>query len=243
MAEAPRAAGRPAAGDGSLSDARTFLDQAERAEVERTAAEAEGRTSAEIVCALATESGRYDRAESLVGLAGALLALGIAQLALAPPAAGPGSWSQAHLSLGWSAFAVAAGFTIGTVLASYVHPLRALFTSSREREQETLRSATHVFVIERLASTRSRGGVLLYVSLFERRVVVLADRGVMDALGEPFVRELRDLALARLREGRRKETFIESLRLAAERLAPALPQAPGNADELPTHLRVFHPRP
>lgn len=136
-----------------------------------------------------------------------------------------------------------AGFTIASVLASYVHPLRGLFTSSREMEEETLRAARHVFVVERLASTRSRGGVLVYVSLFERRVAVLADKGVMDALGEPFVRELRDLAVARLRASRRKETFTDTLRLAGERLASALPAAARDADELPTHLRIFHPRP
>lgn len=226
-----------------MTDARRFLDEKERAEIEQTAVEAEGRTAAEIVCALVTESGRYDRAESLVGLAGSLLALGVAHLLAAPPSGEPGTWTEAHLSLGWQSLAVVAGFTIASVLASYVHPLRGLFTSSREMEEETLRAARHVFVVERLASTRSRGGVLVYVSLFERRVVVLTDKGLLDALGEPFVRELRDLAVARLRAGRRKETFTDAIRLAAERLASALPRAPGDTDELPTHLRVFHPRP
>jgi putative membrane protein len=226
-----------------MKDARKFLDAAERAEIARAAAEAEGRTAAEIVCALATESGRYDRAESLVGLAGSLLALGVAHVVAAPPSSEPGTWTEAHLSLGWQSLAVVAGFTLASVLASYVHALRGLFTSSREMEEETLRAAGHVFVAERLASTRSRGGVLVYVSLFERRVVVLADKGVMEAVGEPFVRELRDLAVARLRAGRRKETFTDALRLAAERLAPVLPVAAGRADELPTQLRVFHPRP
>lgn len=226
-----------------MTDARTFLDEKERAAIEQTAVEAEARTAAEIVCVLATESGRYDRAESLVGLAGSLLALGVAHLLAAPPGAELGTWTQAHPSLGWLSFSVAVGFVVGSVLASYVHPLRALLTSSREMKEETLRTARHVFVVERLASSRSRGGVLVYVSLFERRVAVLADKGVMDALGEPLVLELRDLALARLRDGRRKETFTDAIRLAAERLAPALPAAAGNADELPTHLRVFHPRP
>jgi hypothetical protein len=64
-----------------------------------------------------------------------------------------------------------------------------------------------------------------------------------ETMPEPFVRELRDLAVARLRAGRRKETFTDTLRLAAERLAPVLPAAAGRADELPTQLRVFHPRP
>lgn len=226
-----------------MKDARKFLDEKERAEIEQTAAEAEGRTSAEIVCALATESGRYDRPGSLVGLAGSLLALGVAHLVASPPSSEPGTWTEAHLSLGWQSLAVVAGFTIASLLASYVHPLRGLFTSSREMEEETLRAARQVFVVERLASTRSRGGVLVYVSLFERRVVVLADKGVMDALGEPFVRELRDLAVARLRASRRKETFTDTIRLAGERLASALPAAAREADELPTHLRVFHPRP
>jgi uncharacterized membrane protein len=56
-------------------NANTFLTASQRKELEAKIQEVETRTSAEIVCAVATESGRYDRAESLVGLLAALLAL------------------------------------------------------------------------------------------------------------------------------------------------------------------------
>lgn len=224
--------------------ATTFLNSTQQADVEKVSAEAEKRTAAEIVCAVATESGRYDRAESLVGLLGALVGLGIAAM-LSTGAGGPsGSWSgDRGLALGWQCFAVVAGFVAGSLVASYFHPLRALFTSAHEMEQEAARAASHVFASQGLGVTRSRGGLLLYVTLYERRVVVLADKAVMDALGEGFPRELRDIAVRHLREGRRGETFLETIQTAADRLAPSLPVKADDADELSNRLVIYHPRP
>jgi putative membrane protein len=225
-------------------NATHFVTESERAVIEQAAAEAEKCTSAEIVCAVATESGRYDRAESIVGLCGALVALAVAALLNDAPAGLPGSWSiERGLSLGWQCFAVVAGFVLGSIAASYFHPLRNFFTMAREMEEETNRAASHVFAVHRLGATKSRGGVLLYVSLFERRVIVLADKAVMDAVGDGFLRELRDLAVKRLHDGCRVETFVETIRMAADRLALVLPVRADDADELSNRLLIFRSRP
>ena len=164
-------------------NATRFLSARDREALEASVAAAEQRTAAEFVCAVATESGRYDRAESLVGLAAGLLALAIAQLAFtwAPT----DSWIETRaVPLAAQAGAVVLGFVVGSVLASWWHALRRLFVSSSELRAEVERAASHVFAVARLASTRQRGGLLVYVSIFERRVVVLADTGAARLLGE-----------------------------------------------------------
>jgi putative membrane protein len=109
--------------------------------------------------------------------------------------------------------------------------------------QETGRAASAVFAQRRLGSTRQQGGLLLYVSLFERRAVVLADDGALAALGQAGVDALRDQMVAGLREGRRAETLTAAVRAAAERLASRLPPAPKNPNELPNQVLLFDPRP
>ena len=59
-----------------MLNATRFLTTAEQQQVEAAVREAEAQTSAEIVVVVATESGRYDRAESIVGLIGAVLGVG-----------------------------------------------------------------------------------------------------------------------------------------------------------------------
>jgi putative membrane protein len=222
--------------------AKRFLSKRERQAVEEAVANAEKKTAAEFVCAVATESGRYDRAESLVGLAVSLVAMSVVYTVVtwAPADA----WSGARtMLLGEIAVTVVGGFVVGSVLASYWHGLRRLFVRRLEMDEEVARAASHVFAIARLASTREHGGVLLYVSLFERRAVVLADTGAVRVLGQDGIEALRDLAVARLRAGRRLETFTDTVSAAAERLAPLLPPVGADSDELPNALLVFHPRP
>ena len=219
--------------------ATAFLNHDGRRAVEAAIAEAEKRTAAEIVCAVAAESGRYDRAESLVGLGCAIVGLSLAHAW----AGGAAQWGAAPVPLGWQALAVALGFVLGSVVASYVHGLRRLFVSAREMAEETGRAASAVFAQRRLGSTRQQAGLLLYVSLFERRAVVLADDGARAALGQAGVDALRDQMVAGLREGRRAETLTAAVRSAAERLSPRLPPVPKNPNELPNQVLLFDPRP
>jgi len=223
-------------------NAKRFLSKRERKTLEEAVAAAEQRTAAEFVCAVATESGRYDRAESLVGLAVGLVGLAVVHFAFTWTPSD--SWFESRaVPLALQAAAVVAGFVLGSVLASFSHALRRLFVSASELEAEVERAASHVFAVGRLASTRQRGGVLVYVSVFERRVVVLADSGAARLLGEDGIDALRNLATERLTRGKRLEAFTDTVGAAAERLAPALPAEAVNPDELPDALLVFHPRP
>ena len=49
-------------------NANKTITAQDRAAIEQQIAKIEQTTSAEIVCAAATESGRYDRAESIIGI-------------------------------------------------------------------------------------------------------------------------------------------------------------------------------
>jgi putative membrane protein len=224
-------------------NANHFITEEGRKRVEEAIAEAEKRTSAEIVCAVATESGRYDRAESIAGLAGSLIGLVMAH-AYSGASVDSGSWVyDGGLSLAWQLAAVAAGFVAGTLLASVWHGLRRLLVGEREVEDETRRAASAVFAMKRLRSTRESGGVLIYVSLFERRVVVLADDGVMKAAGQNLLDEIRNIAVRNLRQGKTVETFTETIHAAEEELSQKLPNQKDDVDELSNKLLIFHPRP
>lgn len=208
-----------------------------KAAVEDAVKRAEAKTSAEVVCVVATESGRYDRAESLAGLALALTGLVLADAAW-QAGMSDGAWS--HGAPLWVlAAGVAAGFVLGTVLASFVPPLRRLIVSRTELDEEVEAGADRAWVRSRVGSTKARTGVLVYVSLFERRVVVRLDEAVKDPA---FAAALCEKAVAGLKAGKREAVLVELIDATADALAGKLPPAAQRSDELPNHLVTLHPR-
>lgn len=227
--------------------ATSFLDQGQVAELEQAIAEVEKQTSAEIVCAVATESGRYDRAEAIFGILFAVLTLVVVNLVVITRENGPDRWSEFEgVEFTWQMVSLLAGFLVGNLIASYLHPVRRLLTGSAEKEAEVARSAAFVFAQQRVASTRGEGGLLIYLSLYERRAVVLADEGVMEAAGQQFVDDLRDMAVAGLRSKTAAGGMVEAVKTAGVVLSEKMPQdtaAAPDENELSNRVILIHPRP
>jgi putative membrane protein len=226
-----------------MLDARKFLSDEAQGRVAYAITEAERHTGAEILVAVATESGRYDRAESICGLFCALIALGALHVGVQVTAE-PGSWGQVTADIAWQSLAVVLGFVAGSVLASYVHPVRRLFVSRKEMNEEASRGANLVFMANDLHSTTHRAGILIYLSLFERRVIVLPDAALLGVVGMDLAEEVCATVREHLRAGRREEALVSAVKIIGERLAEKFPEQRDNADnEIPNHLILIHPRP
>lgn len=224
-------------------DAERFLGEDDTDAVREAIEDVEDRTSAEFVCAVATESDRYDRAESIAGLALGLLCLALVHAGHDSWVVTSGSWEPTGgVHLGWLAGAVVAGFLVGSVLASYWHGLRRMLVRPSHLHGAVERAGWRIFGMNRLSSTEDRAGVLVYVSLFERKVAVLADEGARDVLGDETIEELRDIAVERLRDDRPRDTFIDTIERAADELEERLPADERNPDEVRDRVLQFHPR-
>ncbi|MFW6304058.1 MAG: hypothetical protein ACOC2L_05490 [Candidatus Sumerlaeota bacterium] len=225
-----------------MSNAQTFLTDEQQQSIVDAIAETEKQTSAELVCALSTESGRYDRAEAIAGLFGSLLALGLVHMIL--------NWGeqamwggQESAGLWLQAIAVVGGFVVGSVLASFCHPFRYLLTLEREMAVEAERAAARVFATQGLHKTNGRGGFLLYISLYERRMIIRADSAVLEAVGSETLDRWCEMAGEDLGKGLRAESFLDVIEAAREELSEKLPIREGDVDELPNHFLIYHPRP
>ncbi|MCW5551265.1 MAG: TPM domain-containing protein [Verrucomicrobiae bacterium] len=222
-----------------MNNANNCFSSGDREHISQRIAKLEQQTDAEVVCAVATESGRYDRAESLCGLA-----VGLMALISGNKLAGMGGWdTSSALSLGLQVVLVVGGFVLGSVLASYWHGLRSLFTSNAEMASEVSRSVHQVFSQCGIGGTRQRGGVLIYLSLFERRLEVRCDRAVAGKVKQPDLDAIRDAVLDRIRAGDAPGGIIAGLDRAAEVLARAIPATGSTTDSLSNDLITFHPRP
>lgn len=209
------------------------------AEINQAVAEAESRTSAEIVPVVARCSGRYDRAEDVVGLWFAALLLALAYLAFPPPAlAEAGDWGApsalAHLALLLACLPV--GFVAGAALASWAPGARRLFTPRRQMREEVEAKARAVFFDQRIHHTAAGSGVLLYVSLHERIAAIVADQRVLGALGQIKLDALCYEFTDRLRESGPRVALRQTIAALGEELATVLPRTTDDRNELPDAL-------
>jgi putative membrane protein len=86
-----------------------------------------------------------------------------------------------------------------------------------------------------VANTNSELGLLVYLSLFERQLEVISDRGVLKGLPPAEWNE----ALFELHQAGRVpdvQTFVQALKTLGDSLAKHLPAASDNPDELPNLL-------
>jgi putative membrane protein len=205
---------------------KKLLSEDERTSVNRAIAKAENKTAAEILPALASASGRYDRAEDVVGLWCALGLLSAVWIVFQGPAVDSGSWTEEtvlRLELLPLLGVLVAGFLAGAVVAGRTPWLRRLFVPRREMEAETAARAKTLFFDRRLHRTRDAAGVLLYVSLFERSAAVLVDDAVAEKLGERSLNEVCDQVVAGLRASGPVEGLMRGLDRLGDLLSVALP--------------------
>jgi putative membrane protein len=107
-----------------------------------------------------------------------------------------------------------------------------LFTSEKYRAQVVRTHAAAMFYEAGIANTQSEMGVLVYLSLLERRLETIADRGVLKTVPPlEWNKRLSELIEA----GRRPtlESLLASLRAMGNMLAEHVPATGENPNELP----------
>jgi putative membrane protein len=114
-----------------------------------------------------------------------------------------------------------------------VIPLKALFISRGRKADAVRRRAISAFYDHGLYKTRKNTGVLFLISWLERKVWVLADKGIHEKIGQESLDQVATLVSQGVREGRPCEALCEAIRKMGEALSEHFPVAPGDANELP----------
>lgn len=223
-----------------MNRASTFFSETERARIEECVQDAESKTSAEIVVAVATASGRYDRAEDIAGLWLGVIALVVAYFTMPFPDDIP-DWGFSILHVRWLVFvgAVIVGFIAGAAIATHWLDLRRLFTPRTHMNEEAQLRARQVFFDSRVHYTAGASGLLIFLSLYERKTILLADHAILKALPSGMLDDLCRSITQGLRENRGADAICAAVREAGDRLQHELPRATDDADELANHVVIL----
>lgn len=207
--------------------AQRFLSAEEQARIMAAVKAAEQQTTGEIVPMVMSASYHYPVADLL----------GAAALAL-PAAVGltsvVGKWLWAGPQNMWIFMGLfALCFACGRILVQRCLPLKRLFISQRELEDEVREAATTSFFEHGLHRTRAETGVLIFISLFEHKVWVLADRGINIKVPQKQWAEIVNIIVQGIRRKRQADAICEAIGRAGVLLQTHFPITPGDADELP----------
>ncbi len=206
---------------GSPADALTPEVQARLA---RAVARAEAGTSGEIVVMVVARAGAY---RALV-----LLATLVAALVLPWPLIALTAWSAVSICLAQAALVAA------VLLASQNARLRLALVPRRLRGDRAREAARRAFRSRGLNRTRSRTGVLLYLSVAERHAEIVTDLGVLRHVPPAtWDRILADLTRA-LGQGVTEAALTAAIAAIGTCLAEHLPAGPDDPDEMPNRVIV-----
>lgn len=194
------------------------LNEEEQNRLNEYITEAEKRTGSQIVLAVISKSDTYPELPWKAFALGASLAALMALLMNSrAPAMLP--FQAVFLSL---VMILAAGAGMA-LIAVFVPDFARLFLTLHRAETETRQYAQSLFLSRELFATGERRAVLLMVSLFERRIVVLPDKGLAGRFDEAAVHRVIDSMREDLSAGRTEQALFAGLKALEAGMAPADP--------------------
>jgi putative membrane protein len=213
--------------------AGTSFSPADQAEIERAVAAAERHTSGEIVPYVVGRSDDYPQASWKAACAGAL----IVALAAAALRAWGGFWGPA--SAWWLALPALAGAALGLIAAALLPGLRRALVAGSDLDEAVSRRAGLAFLEQEVFATAERTGILIFLSLFEHRVVVLGDAGINRAVAQDEWQAIVDEIVAGIRSGTPGAALARAIDRCGDLLERhRVERRSDDRDELPDHLRI-----
>ncbi len=205
-------------------NAESFFTYEEKERIQQAVIAAEQNTSGQIVPMLVSASGHYAEVE-LGGLCIGLVIGTFAALRWQDP------WGSIHSQLFWPL----GGALLGLMLCAIPAIKRFFIPKARVDEAVHLHSLA-AFTGHGLHHTKNHTGILILTSLLERRVVVLADRGINEKVAAGSWDEVVRIITDGLRARDACSAFCKAIERCGEILARHFPRSPDDKDELSDKL-------
>jgi putative membrane protein len=137
----------------------------------------------------------------------------------------------------WVPIDVGILFVAGAFVCSRTDALRRVLTAKDFRAKAARTGAAAMFYEAGIANTSAENGLLIYLSLLERRLEVIADRGILKAV--PALKWNNAVfELKRIGRTPEPEKLIKAVRDLGAVLAEHMPPTGENPNELPDGPRI-----
>ncbi|WP_413288304.1 TPM domain-containing protein [Bdellovibrio sp. HCB337] len=212
-----------------------YLSESEITDISKAVQAVEQSTSGEIVPMIVHRSSAIRHVPVILGLSFALLFLGVEML-------GVGGW---YLN-DWMPFLLEHwGYQVLflillMVLAwwlSHLQSVQRFLTSDQDEKDQVEKRAQLEFFLHRLNHTNKKTGILIFVSVMERRAVILADEGIAKVLPPQTWNEVLKPLMGQLKKGSWSDGFQEAIKQTGGLLQTHFPSST-SANELSNQLII-----
>ncbi len=202
-------------------NAQNFLSQEDQKQIMQCVADVEKKTSGEIVPLITTASSDYPTAQATAScIAGLLFSVVICV-----------AFGQNDMWTALAAFVVA--YTLISMLMNKFPSLCRVFTQKREMREKVEEGAMTAFHVHGLHNTRDKTGILIYISVHEKMVHILADSGIDQKVQAGTWDEVVTSLSKGIREGKQAQAICEAIRHCGELLTEKFPVKTDDTNELP----------
>ncbi|MBT3235819.1 MAG: hypothetical protein HN353_07700 [Bdellovibrionales bacterium] len=127
------------------------------------------------------------------------------------------------------------GMLLGYLVA-FIPFFKRLLTTKSELQEESHQRAIQIFHEHQVSMTRDRTGIMIFISLLERRVLVLADAGINQQVAANYWDQLVATLVGRIKEGREIEGIIEAIEECGKALSNSFPRKDDDTNEISDQL-------
>ncbi|MFH1152832.1 MAG: TPM domain-containing protein [Pseudomonadota bacterium] len=206
--------------------AQQFLSHQDRETIVQTVREMERQTAGEIVPMVVSRSYSYPMADVIGGVVFALpVSLVLTHFI--------GGWLwMGHQNM-WLFLGVLTVCFLGFhQMCKHILWLKRLFISHREMEEEVEEAATTSFLQQGIHRTRDMTGILIFISVFERRVRVLADQGINAKVQKGQWDKIVHIIVDGIKRKNQAMAICHALREVGRILEEHFPIKPDDRDEI-----------
>jgi len=204
--------------------AHTFFSDEEREAIRRAVERTEAMTSGEIATMVVDHSDRYREAEVL----GGILVAALTALVVSVVTGYTTIWAYLPLS-------VLLAYPARLLFGRFPR-LKFPFVNKRRMMHAVRDRAVRAFFEKKLYRTRDENGILIFISILERKVWILGDRNIDAKIPHETWQALAREISAGIREGRACAALCEVIEKCGRKLSEHFPRRPDDVNELPDDL-------
>lgn len=116
--------------------------------------------------------------------------------------------------------------------------LQRILTLNSDEEMQVTRRAELEFFLNRVNKTQNSTGILIFISVMERRAVILADEGIAKKMGPEVWKSQVEKLTAKLRQGQWNQAFLEAIEDCGSLLSTHFPTTGHSRNELSNQLVI-----
>jgi putative membrane protein len=123
-------------------------------------------------------------------------------------------------------------FVIFHEVVNLILPVKRLFISDKEIKEEVEEAAITSFYNKGLSNTRDKTGVLIFISVFERKVWVLADSGINKKVPQDTWKSIVDIIIDGIRGKKQGDAIVKAITIVGDILKSHFPVRTDDIDEV-----------